>query len=537
MILNGKKSEALYQLGLSESKNYHPNLEMLEHLVQTKSPALNRVLQTLGHTLLKHTKRQHKSHELLASYAEGLGIGFEKVALAYFLPELASSLGKWLPGLPINLLGCSSFLAWNEESDSPFHGRILDFPLVGSFDRLERILHTRFDGELAVCSLSSSGLPFHSLTAMNEAGVTMAIHQKFTPTFHPEGESIFSLASDLISRAASYKALSRLIKEKKSITTWNLIFTFPDGMATSIDICGDRITEQTFNLKEGEQYLCNFAPTAREQSDLYPPYGINSYNNMRASVAQKKFKKFDSKKTSELDLLKMMSTLKLKKGESAKKFELDCLTPSSLHTVVMNAKKSCMWFNSGIAPKFFRSQYAQLEAKLGDSRARPEIHIKGKEREASLPERGYRHIIDAQVCQDKLDKHGFYHHLQMAIGCFHGLEIKIICEFFFQVALFLDTTHTKERHMILSELTHLRELLPPYLKDLCTLFMLRLERLLHQSKSGAKARINQIEHPALKMMAQAEEKIPPMILASTLSKTAVIRLDLLDVIHPHLRAS
>lgn len=538
MTLNGKKSEALYQLGLSESKNFHPNLEMLERLVQTKSPAINRILQTLGQTLLKQTRQNRHnqtSNELLRAYAEGLGVSFEKVALAYFLPELASSLSKWLPGLPVNLLGCSSFLAWSEISESPFHGRILDFPLVGSFDRLERVLHTRFEGELAVCSLSSSGLPFHSLTAINEAGVTMALHQKFTPSFHPDGESIFSLASDLIARTTSYKALSKLIKEKKSITTWNLIFTFPDGRATSIDISGSHYVEQTFDLKQGEQYLCNFAPTEIERSNLYQPLGINSYNQMRAASAHRKFKKFNPQKSSEVDLLKIMSTLKLKKGESAKKFELDCLTPSSLHTVVMNGKKSTLHANSGIAPKLFCSQYAVIEAQLSDPRARPTLSLKGKLKEPSLPERGYRHIIDAQVAYDRLDKHGFYHHLQMAIGHFHELEIKIICEFFFQIALFLDTTHMKERHMILSELTRMRELLPPYLRDMCTLYILRLERLTQSSQQNSSQRIKEISHPGLVLMAQAEEKIPPPILAATLSKTAVIRLDLLDVIHPHLR--
>ncbi len=506
---------------------------MLERLVQTKSPAINRILQTLGQTLLKQTRQSR--HDLLAAYAEGLGVSYEKVALAYLLPELASSLSKWLPGLPINLLGCSSFLAWSEVSESPFHGRILDFPLVGSFDRLERVLHTRLDGELAVCSLSSCGLPFHSLTAINEAGVTMALHQKFTPSFHPDGESIFSLASDLISRAASYKALTRLIKEKKSITTWNLIFTFPDGMATSIDLSGDRYTEQTFDLKKGEQYLCNFAAVHREQSDLYRPLGINSYNQMRASSAQKKFQKFNQKKSTELDLLKLMSTLKLKKGESATKFELDCLTPSSLHTVVMNGKKSTIHANSGIAPKFYRSQYAVIEAKLSQARARPTLTLKGKLKGPSLPERGYRHIIDAQVAYDGLDKHGFYHHLQMAIGCFHELEIKVICEFFFQIALFLDTTHMKERHMILSELARMRDLLPPYLRDMCSLYLLRLERITQKTHQNSAAKIKEISHPGLALMAQAEEKIPPQLLAATLSKTAVIRLDLLDVIHPHLR--
>ncbi len=531
MTLNGKKSEALYQLGLSESKNFHPNLEMLEHLVQTKSPALNRLLKTLGQTLLKQTRNAYKSQELLAAYAEGLGVCHEKVALAYFLPELASSLTKWLPGLPINLLGCSSFLAWSEENEAPFHGRILDFPLVGSFDRLERVLHTRFDGELAVCSLSSSGLPFHSLTAINEAGVTMAIHQKFTPCFNSEGESIFSLASDLISRAASYKALMRLIKDKKSITTWNLIFTFPTGEATSIDIAGDKFTEERFNLKDSKQYLCNFAKTSREQSDLYRPLGINSYNEMRASSAQRKFKKFKSEKSTEHDLLKIMTTLKLQKGESAKKFELDCLTPSSLHAVVMNGKKSTLTAASGIAPKINRNQYALIEAKLADSRARPVLSVKGKLKGPSLNERGYRHIIDAQVCYDRLDKHGFYHHLQMAIGCFHGLEIKFICEFFFQVALFLDTTHTKERHMILSELMAMRNQLPSYLNDLCILFIIRLERL----TQGSSSRHSELTHPGLLQIAKFEEKIPPTLLAATLSKTAVIRLDLLDVIHPHVR--
>ena len=369
-------------------------------------------------------------------------------------------------------------------------------------------------------------------SAMNEAGVTMALHQKFTPAFHPEGESIFSLASDLISNVTSYHSLKKLIKDKKSITTWNLIFTFPDGQASSIDLSGDKLDERKFNLKDEKQYLCNFAQANWGKSELILPLGIHSYNQMRERSGQAKLKKFDVTKGSELTLLKLMTTLKLKKGASAKNFELDCLTPSSLHAVVMNGKKSLMLASSGPAPKFYRTQYAQIEAKLSNTREHPSLKVVGKLKIPNISERGYRHMIDAQVCYDSLNRHGFYHHLQMAIACFEGLEIKMIGEFFLSTAFFLDTTHTKERNMILAEFQRLRPHLPDYLEQLCSLFIWRLERLMQSTPS---VDIQQIKHEGLRKMALAEEKMPANVLYGLLKSTAVIRLDVLDVIHPHLR--
>lgn len=505
---------------------------MLERLVQTQSPALNRWLRSLGEKLLGAQLKNRGVALALESYAGGLGISVPKLALAYFLPELASSLSKWLPGLPVNLLGCSSFLVWSEKKEAPLHGRILDFPLVGGFDKHERVLVTHFEGEMGVCSLSSAGLPFHSLSAINEAGVTMSLHQKFTSALNLSGESIFSLAHDLITKVENSRDLARLLKEKTSITTWNLIFTFADGQAVSLDLSGNQVVQQKFNLKDERQYLCNFNHGKWDEASQLIPHGFDSYNQMRQHSGLKKLAKFDPQKSDEKALLKTMSTLKLERGHSAKKYQLDCLTPSSLHAVVMNAKESTLHFNLGAAPKIFNSHYAVVHSELGQLKKRATLITKGKASAPSRSEQGYRHMILAQMCLDRFDKHGLYHHLQMAIALLGGLQIKVMCEFFLNVALFLDITHIKERNIILTEFKRLYGELPDYQNQLCALFIMRLERLMELAPTLT---AKELTHPALIKMLQSENKIPNSLFYRLLRSTAVIRIDMLDVIHAHVR--
>jgi hypothetical protein len=544
LTLVGDEWENIYQLGLKDRDRHKALFDQVHHFLSTPYPLIDRAAQRMANVLVNYNLEHNPSFaRRIQAYAEGLNRTPSEVAIATMIPELVSGLSKWLPGLPSGLMGCSSFLMLDSQTQTPMHGRILDFPLHGNFDGGERVLQTRFNNVHEVLSFGSIGFPFHSITGMNEQGMTLALHQKFTHVFDPKGTSVFELAHELLQTCSTSKEALQFLKNQKSITTWCFIMSFAKSSDVVVaDIMGTELVAQTYKLGPDDILYFNNDPLKKsvlKKSSL--PLGIPEYNSIRLACANRKIELFNKlKKRGPLELQRFMSTplqflTKTSKAQLHESVEhqFDCLTLSSVQSIVMNPGAQYANFIPGQAPKLFcgevfefHSCFTETKQKLTNLATKKVPVTEDSYRE------GLRHYAAAQAALDSHQLHQSYHHLQMGMAIFKEGPLYHYGRFFLQVAEYMSEEHPLIRARLIKEFLELRELLSPYLRDLCTIFVIRLERLIGKPPRFS---MKDIDHKELKKVQRLEQRIPTPLLFKATTLVMALRLDIRDVVSAGLR--
>jgi hypothetical protein len=536
--LIGDSLENFYQLGLKDRGSHSDLLIHAHHLIKSPWTVVNKAFLQVVKSFLRVVESSHPEfYKKSQAYSEGLGRDTEEVLYALLMPEIISFMDKWVPGIPHSLLGCSSYFLWDDKRNCPAHGRILDFPLVTSFDTQERIVISKLDNGPKMVSLNSSGFPYPSLTTMTEEGITFALHQKFTNDFDRQGTPIFELVFRMLQESTSKKSLLAFLKKNKTITRWGLYISFSDGEVLEIDMAGDQLFTNEFHLEPGKVLYFNndlVGPEKKNQDDFLP-LGLTSYNQMRSHQAQEKIK--DLKKGKSLNaekLIRSMGTIHTGKSKSlkTKAWKLDPLTPSSLQSSVLCPSQGEVLLIPGAAPKFFNNELVQLSHSWEKEEVKL-IKLKGK----TTPEKyqkGHRHLILAQVGFDLGDWHEAYHHVQLAMIRFKGLPEEDIAFFFLLVFQYIHETHDKVKSQVLSDFRELFPKLPPYLADHALLFISRLEKIILGKTVIA---VDEIQNHHLQRVFSFEMKLPQFLFHKTTSVMINPRIDLLDVIYAHVRTN
>lgn len=528
--LIGNAEESFYQLGLKDRDGHTFLLKHMQTVLSVGIPKLDKTLQEIAANFFNHQQEKNSIYEKwISNYADGLGISTKELVFTLLLPELSSCLSKWLPSLSTNLLGCSTFFFWDDKLDAPTHARILDFPLVSSFDKYERTVLYDFPDLPKVYSFSSTGFPFPSISSMNEFGVTLALHQKFTDVLNIGGRSVFDIGNELIFNTRNLEDALEILKRAEGITTWCFNMTFPDGRWLSADLMGNKLEYKVGKIKKGEiSYFNNDLISKELNTGDYHPYAIAPHNLMRANSGNTKIDNLLKKKSiSSLDMLISMGTLDKASISTDQTWCLDTLTPSSVQVLTMTPTKGQALSIAGEAPKIFTGKY-EVHSNLWEA---PLINLKSrkaKESSVSLKE-GLREYMMAQVSFDHKDFTLAYHHIQMAHDLLLNTKWEYISEFYFLVFQFMKEKHKKVRATLLDRFQVLLPHLPPVLQDHAWLFISRLERILHKKTRVMEENIN---HPALKKVLLLEERIPNIILHRSITLLMAPRLDLVDIIYP-----
>ena len=297
LTLIGNIDENFYQLGLNDKEGAKEVHRDVKGMLATPWSGVNKAIEEVAKLLLKNSllkKTDYYNH--LKSYSEGLGISHEAAAYVMLIPEIVSCMSKWAPGFIKGNLGCSSFFMRNELGEV-IHGRILDFPLQGSFDIHERAILYDLKGLPKILGFGSVGIPYPSITLMTEDGITVALHQKFTNVLNTDGLSIFELIFDMLKHANDKKSVLEYLKSHQSITTWCLYISFKNGDVLAVDLMGKELYVNEFSLNEHEVlYFCNHLENKSINQEDFLPTGFHQYNLMREEAAHKKISRFNIKK-------------------------------------------------------------------------------------------------------------------------------------------------------------------------------------------------------------------------------------------------
>lgn len=525
--LYGNIDENFYQLGLKDRENGKIVHTDVQNMLRTPVTGVNRLISEVGKNIIKQTILKEKNkYPHLSAYADGMQLKLEDVYYIMLIPEIVSGMSKWAPGLIKGNLGCSSFFMRNQINEM-VHGRILDFPLKNSFDIYERTILYSFDNRPKIFGFSSAGIPYPSITAANEYGVTIALHQKFTNILNFEGESIFEIIFEMLNKVKTKNEAIEFLKSKKSITTWCLYMSFKDGDILAYDIMGNHAYFNEFHLESNNKnilYFCNHLENPELNQTDFLPIGFNEYNLMRETSAKIKINEFVKKdKRDDLELLKMMSN-PIKKRKS---FQLDCLTPTSLTSTVMNPTAQKIHYVTGNAPKVYQNNIELIDNCF----SHPISHqIEDKKYKHQNEEyfKGLSALSLAQKGFDNKDAKIIYHQLQLAIDHLENYPDQILAKFYFLIAQYIYEDHHKIKFHLLQEFREIKKHLMGYMREQCELFIFRLEYILDLPIT---LEIDLLKHKKLKDIYELELKIPRSIFHFTTKIMMVPRIDILDVIY------
>lgn len=210
--------------------------------------------------------------ETVRGLAAGSGMSFDELMEGCTLPDTllwvaARMMDLKAPGPAVvhrlSLgLGCTSAIAWGDATKDGklLHARNLDYHGVGTWPANTAVVfHTPDEGHRYV-SVSSAGVVMGGVTAMNEAGLTLTVHQHmFTNTTRLGGTPIGAIGDRVMREASSLDEAEAILRSNTPIGCWTYLIT--DG-------------------KRREALCYEESPTRRASRRITGPGGTFGYANI-----------------------------------------------------------------------------------------------------------------------------------------------------------------------------------------------------------------------------------------------------------------
>jgi hypothetical protein len=525
--LFGNPEENFYSLGRRDKNGHAQMYDQISKLC-ARSQHLVKVLKMTTEISSKFgQKKTGILHQELKAYADGLERPIDEVYFMLLLPEIVASFNKWLPHLLGIIPGCSSLFIKDPNNGGIVHGRVLDYALAGPFEKYERCITYEFKNRLKSFTHSTVGMPFPSLTTINEKGLTLALHYKHGDYFDTSGESIFSLIYQLASYCTNVHEVKKYLKANPSMAYWGIYCSDQLGNVASFDIKGSEVYQEKFEMNEHKYLYFNNRPLIIDpESDHLQPYGNLDQCLMRKQVVKKKMEKFNYQaKNISVETLKTLASIDPHKKEDASDWKLNPITPSSIQAVTFNNKDFTSYFIPGQAPKLYRGDVIEIKNVFSQSKQK-EIKRKFKIDENYL--KGQQAMAMAQSDMDNGHIERAYHNLQMSVEYFEGYPERFVCQFFFLVWQYIHEASNKDLGYIYHDLVALESKLPTYLNDHRILFILRLNKILDFGEDPQLSK--KIKNNQLKVIYEKENKMRPTAL-KLIRRFIIPRIEFLDIIY------
>lgn len=229
-----------------------PYLIARERLPHLSPAAWRNTARLIEGVLLRPIARQQYAgtEEGARGMAEGLGglddaspEGIERLVRAHAVYDAINTLGA-LPltnKAPASRLGCSSLVLLPRFTASRelLHGRNFDLPPYADDDAPLLCVHRPSDG-LAHVSLHHGGGWTPGITATNEAGLTVGVHQNYTRNISTKRHPIVGVAEELIERCTSLTEALELLHQRPTAAGWTFVVSdAKQGRAAAIEMDAD----------------------------------------------------------------------------------------------------------------------------------------------------------------------------------------------------------------------------------------------------------------------------------------------------------
>jgi hypothetical protein len=185
------------------------------------------------------------AEETIRGLAEGAGLRFEDVWGGCTMPDsmvwLAARLQELRAPGPAVVhrlslgLGCTSALAWGEATRDGklYHARNFDYHGVSCWPSTQGVFfHAPDEGQRYV-SIAAAGVALGGITAMNEAGLTLTVHQHmFTDQTRLGGTPIGAMGDEVMRKAESLDDAERILAANQPIGCWTYVVS--DGKTREV---------------------------------------------------------------------------------------------------------------------------------------------------------------------------------------------------------------------------------------------------------------------------------------------------------------
>jgi tetratricopeptide (TPR) repeat protein len=228
--------------------------------------------------------------ETVSGFAEGAGMSEREAMEAFTMPDTL----MWIAANAIRLsrcgpaerhrlaqqLGCSSAFAWGAATADGklYHARNLDYHGVEPWTRAQAVIfHAPERGQRYV-SVTAAGIPLGGHTAMNEAGLSLAVHQHMFTDATALGGTPIGCVGDIVMREAeTLEDAERILSSHTPIGCWTYLVA--DGRRGEVLVYEENPGRRaSFRARAPEATTLGYANVYRDASlgrterDLYGSY-------------------------------------------------------------------------------------------------------------------------------------------------------------------------------------------------------------------------------------------------------------------------
>jgi hypothetical protein len=240
----------------------------IEKLIrQAGGPRLARLLRKgldywVGHHLREGFPRHVREH--VRGLAEGSETPEALIWQAFIMPDMflwLAAQGQKIrkpdiaPQLLTQTMGCSSAVAHSGATvhGELLHARNLDYMGAHAWDKEAAVLFCHPDQGLRYLSVTSAGIPLGGVTAMNEAGLTFAVHQHVAClNVKLGGQPVGVIGDEVMRRAQTLKEARLLLDAHCPNSCWTyIVASGPEKAVLCYEVTA---TERHWFITSAEQF-------------------------------------------------------------------------------------------------------------------------------------------------------------------------------------------------------------------------------------------------------------------------------------------
>ena len=203
-------------------------------------PASPLLLTAIQRTLGRRVARglEPFAEETLRGLAQGAGLSYEEILEGATMPDSLMWIAARLmtlrgngPAIAHRIalgLGCTSAIAWGDATldGKLLHARNFDYHGVGCWPSTKTVLFHEPDEGQRYVSVAAAGVPMGGITAMNEAGLSLTVHQHMFTDRTRLGGTAIGLVGDRVMRdAESLGDAERILGEHRPVGCWTYVVT------------------------------------------------------------------------------------------------------------------------------------------------------------------------------------------------------------------------------------------------------------------------------------------------------------------------
>jgi hypothetical protein len=314
--------------------------------------------------------------DTIAGLAAGAGLDYEELLAGCTMPDTLLWAASRLielkapgPAVVHRLslgLGCTSAIAWGDATTNGklVHARNLDYHGVSTWPKNAALLFHEPERGQKYVSAASAGVGLGGVTAMNEAGLSLTVHQHmFTAEAALGGTPIGAVGDIVMREASSLDEAEAIFAQHRPIGCWTYLVT--DGKRREMLCWEESPTRRAHRrIVEGDRSTFGYANVyldpelGRTEANLYPSYWRhNEARHRRANEALEA-------RRGKLDARGVASVIADRGANGCRLSEATAMVMTTT-SVVLEPEDGLVWVGTGEAPTS-RGDFACFSLKTGD---------------------------------------------------------------------------------------------------------------------------------------------------------------------------